>query len=156
MEFLATPCSWCLEQCQCAWTKMIVYAFALWSLIEQSLDILQWFHCDFFSPLQWIDQSLIKAATEQSLNGRNFRMLGKNEGQIHFQSYSSIQDPHWALSYSPSTIAIQGLHYYILCHGANCPDWMWIKNHQLAEQFGVKYHCSERSWKSIAKKGGLF
>ena len=54
-----------------------------------------------FSPLQWIDQILIKAATQQSLNGRNFRMLGKNEGQIHFQSYSSIQDPHWALSYSP-------------------------------------------------------
>ena len=54
-------------------------------------------HC----ALQWIDQILIKAATQQSLNGRNFRMLGKNEGQIHFQSYSSIQDPHWALSYSP-------------------------------------------------------
>ena len=57
MEFLATPCSWCLEQCQCAWTKMIVYAFALWSLIEQSLDILQWFHCDFFFTIamNWSD-----------------------------------------------------------------------------------------------------
>ena len=30
-----------------------------------------------FSPLQWIDQILIKAATQQSLNGRNFQMLGK-------------------------------------------------------------------------------